>query len=540
MAEYPTTSTGGGGRIQAAFDADHASRYNQLQLVRELARLTIPSELPPDEQQEDQLLPENYQSLGSRGVTNLTSKALLGAFPPDRLWVQEEVSPEIRNDPTISPELIQEWDQFLFLRNLTVIAALESAHPSRSANPAMLSFRGIMRMAVKQILLGDTLVRESDDFRLTVFRRDRYVTRRNCSCDVLYHITWEDKDPLNLTDEQLETIKLKPDELKEKPAKERAMKLYTRIEWQPRGQNWKIDQEINGHIFNTSEEPVTNHFSGPFDLSPGEHYGRGIVELNRGDLSSYDALSSCKLDFAAAGSRFLQILDPSSSLKEVDMRSPSGTVLRDKVENGVPTKMGMFQSGKLQDFQMVHLAMQQIRADLGKNFLIDSESVRDSERTTAFEVQEVTIQELQGNLAGVYEPVSALQIPMFLRTKHLLERKGLIETLKKEDGDRIRVIVVGGIEALVRQARSAKMAQFIQFVKGLGPQAEASLDYGVLLGVFARLEGINEPGVIKSQAKRQQEQQEALALEAQRKAIDVTGNVVESQATQGAGLNGTL
>jgi hypothetical protein len=377
------------------------------------------------------------------------------------------------------------------------------------------------------------------NYQLTVFRRDAYVTRRMDNGQVCYHVTCESKDPLELGEETAEECGLQWAELLKKPAYERFGKMYTKVEWQPIGKNWLVEQELNGHVFNTSEEPITNHFSTPYRLSPRQNYGRGLVELNRGDLSSFDYLCETTLDFATAASKINPILDPSSRLQETDLNKPTGTTLRDRVVNGVAQNIAMFQSQKLNDFQIVHLAKEQIRADLGKAFLIESESVRDSERTTAFEVEQVTIQELQGALGGDFASIERMQLPMFLRTKYQLEKERKIVTLPKLQQKQVNVRVLSGIEALSRLARAGRLVSFAQVVQALGPEALAAVNFDVLLGVLARYQGVYEPGVIKTPEQRQADQQRAIALQtqqaAEQKAVDVAGNVVESRASQ----NGT-
>lgn len=547
MAEYPSQVSAdpsgkpGPGRIQSIFDADHARRHNTLEIVRECARLSIPSALPPEEQQEDYLLPENHQSLGARGVTNLVGKTTLGVFPPDRPWAGQEVAAEDQYDPDVPPAVLQLVADRLFLQDLLIIATLESANLDYNRGD-MLGFRTLKRQAIQQcIVTGDVLERLDSQYRLTVFRRDRFVTRRFDNGQVSYHVTWEPKDPLELGEEAVEEVGLKWDELRKTPAHERVRRLYTKIEWCPVDRDWLIEQELNGHVFNTSEEPLSNHFSTPFDLAPGENYGRGLIELNRGDLASFDALCRTTLEFAATAAKCHPVINPGSEIKPEDLLKRSGQVLIGRVVNGVVQDVGMLQANRLSDFQVVHLAKEQIRADLGRAFLLDSESVRKSERTTAFEVQEVTIQELQGALGGIYTPIAdRMQLPLFLRTRWQLEKDKKLPTMPEEQKKHVRIRVLSGIEALSRMARATRMLSFAEVVRNLGPAVAGFLNYDVLLGVLARLQGIYEPNLIKSPQEREQDKQAALALAAQQagqeKAVDVAGNVVQSNLTaQGAG-----
>ena len=68
-----------------------ASRYEQLRLerdmflirARESAKLTLPSLVPPEGHNGTNDLYKPYQSLGARGVNNLSAKLLMTLFPPN-------------------------------------------------------------------------------------------------------------------------------------------------------------------------------------------------------------------------------------------------------------------------------------------------------------------------------------------------------------------------------------------------------------------------------------------------------------------------
>jgi hypothetical protein len=538
----PTEPSGkpGPGEIRACFERDHNVRLNILTEARECARLTLPAELPPIDQTQDYELPSNYQSLGARGIINFVGKTMVEVFPADRLWVQQEVAAEVQYDPGVDPANIERWSQRLFLMDEYIMAALASANYTQQRG-RMLGLQGTLRQFVTQVVVtGDSLMRQDDSLRLMVFRRDRYVTRRMDSGDVCYHVTIEGKDPLELTDEQLDMCGLTRSEVEEVESYERYKPLYTRTEYQPRGKNWLVEQEFNGHIFNTTEESVSSHFTAPFNLSPAEHYGRGLVEMNRGDLSSYDAMCEKTLDFAAVASKHYPIIDPSSELQADDLQLPSGSILHDRVENGQAKYLAMYQSNKLNDFSIVQQSKEGLRGDIGKVFLIGSETVRNSERTTLGEVQSVTLAELQGSTGGFYATLyGTLQLPLFLSTRYKMQRQNKIVTLPK---DAVKVQVLSGIEALARQARAQKLVTFVEVIKGLeGTVNDLNMD--VVMEVLARLSGVYEPGMIKTPEQKQAEQQRAIAAQTQvaagQQAAETAGNIIEAQVgARGVGTNG--
>ena len=74
-----------------------------LERARRLSELTIPHLYPPKGANEATSYPTPYQSVGSRGVTNLASKLMLALFPPQapffRLDVDDLVYRQIEGDP---------------------------------------------------------------------------------------------------------------------------------------------------------------------------------------------------------------------------------------------------------------------------------------------------------------------------------------------------------------------------------------------------------------------------------------------------------
>jgi hypothetical protein len=70
----------------------------------------------------------------------------------------------------------------------------------------------------------------------------------------------------------------------------------------------------------------------------------------------------------------------------------------------------------------------------------------------------------------------------------------------------------------------------------LGDTALAKLNMGVVMDVLARYKNINEPGMVKSDEQIAKENQQAMEMaakaQAMGKAIDVTGNIAEANATR--------
>lgn len=525
--------------IQDRFQRADADRSGLMKSKRECAQLSLPWLLLPEGQSPNSPLPCNYQSVVSRGVTITRGKVLLAIYPPDRPWIKQDLHPTIIHDATLTQpdfEAIAVARNELFMQDLTVMAVLESANPDddRSLPSGFYSSKG--RALLNAIALGDSLERMNDDYTFTVFRLDQYVTCRDSSGLVLNHIIKEIKDPFDLSEDQQAKTGLPMAELAEKYPDERMKDLYTLVEWQPRTRRWVVRQEMNKRVINESEEAVTPFISTPYELCAGENYGRGLVEINKGDSASLDVLCERTLDFAAMASKHIPVLDELSNIREEELRDKkSGEPIRGDVKDGIVRDLGWIKVEKLADFTVVNTTIERIRRDLGPAYLIDSEMVRNSERTTAFEVASVSLKELEGVLGGVYAALNdKQQIPTYRRTVHQLKRDKLypVGTPGLERFSRTQTLT--GMSALAHQAQAQAMFSLADVAAKLGPEAMMRIDPHVALEAYARFLPMHEPGLIKSRAQFQAELAARLQYEAARKEIDVAGNIAENAASQRA------
>lgn len=521
--------------IASQFKSDDSARFEILERARLCAALTKPWILPPQGHQSNSELPENYQAIGSRGLTNLEGRMLLALFPPEQPWYRLEMAPDIKYDPDVPVELKQQMEQRLGLYELQIQSTLESANLHESRGRRRAGFRSRKRMALTQVLAtGDALEQLTDDFRLKTFRRDQYVTRRDSAGDVLYHIVKERIDPMSLPDEQRVKAELGQQVYEARTATERMQDLYTHCEWQPDSKTWLIEQEMNGRVINTSEEKISPFFSTPFELAPEEDYGRGYIELNLGDLRSLNELEQRILEFAAIHSKNLWAIDYGSQVRDRDLAQPSGGFLKARVTGGQVQDVAALGPNNATNFNITYQAAERKTKDLGAAMLMESALQPQKERVTALQVQRIAM-ELEGALGGVYAPIAdEQQIPLLQRTVYVMEKQGLLPKLPNEA---VQIKALTGIAALGREIDAARLMDLTTVIAQLGETAMRKIDLGVLVDVMARYRGIHEAGLIKSneqvQAELQQAMQLQLAQQAGEQAIQTAGNVAEAQATQG-------
>lgn len=521
------------GEIKALFETGQAQAAAVLKRARACAQLTKAWILPPENFTQADDLPLNFQSVGSRGLTNLEGKMLLALFPTTTPWFNLRMSQAIQQDPKVSDDQKGALEQLLFLREVSMLAQLETSDTSGGYQPN--NFRSSKRAVLSQILCtGDALEQLTDEYQIKLFKRDQYTTKRSSDGRVMYHTVKEQVDSLDLSDEELTKAGLKPDEVKAEATDKRMRDLYTRVAWQPREKNWKIEQEFEGVIIRTSTERISPFFCTAYERMSGDDYGRGIVETNLGDLNGLDNLESKLLDLMGLAAKALFVNDPGSGIRDKDLQKPSGSIVQGFVgPDGRAKGVGVVSFNMTREFQILDTGINRKTTNLSKAFLMESELQPQKERVTREQILRIA-QELEGALGGVYAPISEeQQIPLLMRLEFQMTRDKLMPPLP--DGV-AKVQTVTGIEALGRAQKSQTLMAFIQAIATLGPEAMARVNVNTLVDIMSRYYGVQEPGLFKSDEQvaqeKQQAMQQAVQAAAAQKTVDVVGNVAEHKMTQ--------
>jgi len=522
--------------IERQWMKDDGDRLEGLERARFCASLSKPWVLPPDDFSRDGKLPEVYTSLIARGVTNLEGRLLLSLFTPAAPWFKLKPASKFLYDANINPAAINEFRAHLALHELIMMSKLEKANMGGNNNHQRSGFRDRKRMALSQLLVtGDTLEQFTDDYQMKVFRRDQYVSRRDPAGNVIYHIVKESVDPVGLDPKQAEMADIDIQVEEARPVGDRMKDMYTEVMWHPVSKVWVIRQEINRHVINESQEGISPFLSTPFELAPGENYGRGWVELNLGDCRTLNELNERLLDFAATASKQLFVTDYNSQVRPIDLAKPSGSVIQGRVQGGQVQDVACLKVDKLSDFNVVYNTMIGKRNDLAVGMLMEGESMPTGERVTAFQVQRVAM-ELEGALGGIYAPIADnQQVPLIERLMYQMTRDKLLPALPP---DSVEVEAVTGLAALSREADATRLMGVLQVLRQFGPEMLARLDMGVLMDTMMRQAGIYEPGLVKSAEQLRTEQEAAMADQqsaaVQGEAVRTVGAVAEKRLTEGA------
>ncbi len=520
--------------ITAQFKAADTARAGVMRRARNAARLTHATMLPEEGTTQDEELARSFQGLGADGLSNLVSKLLIAIFPPNMPWFRFKPSVSIRTDPRITKEGMLKFEAYLYARELLILSQFDA---TKVRTKFRTTFEHTLGVGNSLTLLGG----EFGDYWYKNFRLDNFVQKRGGDGEILWGITLEMKDPMELTDEDFERAKLKRKDFQDKLDPERAVKLYTRWARESMGKKspWLIEQEINGQIIRTSEEPVNPYLALGYIELTGENWSRGFVEEKMGDLRSFDTSYKSILDWMAAASKLTLVLDPATAgeMTAKDLTLPSGRVINGAVVDGIVRGVAFLQTKMTADMSLVGTFADGIERRLGKQFLLETEAQRQAERVTATEVNRVARQ-LEGALGGIYSEIaSEIQRPLLDRMTYQMERDGLMLPVPKGLEDAVDIEILTGLEAMGRQVELQKLASAFQMLS-VSPEMLARISPERMMEAVFRGHNLDMAQYVKTeeemQEERERQQQDAIQAVAAEQGIKTAGAVIEEGAKQQA------
>lgn len=515
------------------------SRYSRLAIEREgflrraraAASLTIPALVPPEGHDGKEDLPQPWQSLGARGVNNLSSKLLLALLPPGSSFFRLSMSDKDVEQLAKNLNLKSQFDQALVRVEQLVRRSVETS-----------TIRVALFEALKQLLVaGNVLMHFGDDGNLRVFPLDSYVTVRDGAGTLLEIVLRERLSRETLPAEAAAILESAPAAPTSSAnggasgATVNAVDLYTRIFRVD--DEYHVQQEVAGAIIPGS----SGHYAAGelpwlalrFTRLDQEHYGRSYVEEYSGDLRSLDNLSKA-IDLAAAASaRVLFLVNPNGVTNPADLEEGRSGDVR----VGLATDVTVLQVQKHADMQVALAKARELEQRLAFAFLLNTAIQRNGERVTAEEVRYMA-QELDTALGGIYAVLSQeLQLPLVRLLLRQLRRRGEIDATTARTLTRFtEPVIVTGLEALGRGNDINRLNAFLSTLgQVFGPEALASIirveEYVTRL---ANAYAIDPTNLVKTreeiQAEQQAAQQAQMAQEVAPEAVRQVGQAI----TQGA------
>jgi ribosomal protein L39E len=463
-----------------------------LRRARDCAALTIPALMPPEGHNEFAILPEPYQGLGARATVSLASRLMVAMYPPGKPSFKLDVPPEARiqsGEMALSPEI----EQGLVLSEKLIGSEIERKQWRRSTN-----------LALQYLLVtGNVLEFMQPDNSIRLYRLDQYCVARDMQGDVREIITEEYLAPEALPEEAKSMVS-------EEEFTNNRVPLYTHVKRTKKG-TYEVYQEINSKVVPKSkgEYLVMPYNALRYTAVISEDYGRGKIEEHLPDLRTIDALSKSLIDGAAMASRNVTMIRPNAA-GGINLRRRIAKADNGDIIVGNPEDVSMLQFQNNNGMQLCAAELERQTREVSQAFLMGAATVRNSERTTAYEVQRMT-EELEATLGGVYSQLN--QDMQQARLRRLISQMKNNQQLPAWADGLVEPVILTGMEALGREQDVNRVQVALQFLQGMSPDMMQHIKMDVLLS--KAFHGLNLPDAVRSPQELQAEQQRQVQQQAQ-------------------------
>lgn len=495
--------------------------YNQLETKREpyvqraiaCAKLTLPHVFHDKNDDGNKKFSTPYQSIGARGVNNLTSKLTLALFPPNEGFFKLGLSTEMKQQlQSASPEAyeqkIQEVEQALMRIEQSCMRFMEENQVRITAQEAN-----------RHLLItgNGTLFLPPDRDGTKFYDLNHYVVQRDGVGTVVTLIT---KDVLLKRTLPPEAYNLVPDKKDDEE-----VEVYTKCDLVD--DNYECFSEVDGIQIAGSEQTYPKE-KFPYIVlrmtkSDNEDYGRSMVEEYLGDLTSLEKLSKALVTMASISARTLYLVNPNGITRpKLLQNAQEGDFVSGRVEDIQPLQLN-----KYPDMQTTKATADTIEQRLSFAFLLSSVVQRNAERVTAEEIRTVA-SELEDTLSGVYSILTQeFQLPLVRRILAVLMARGEVAQLPEGF---VEPTITTGMEALGRGHDFNKFMTFMGVVSQM-PDAMGYMKVNQWLTAIATSLGIDTTGLIKTDEEIQQEQQQAMEAQQEQALVEqaMSGAMNESE-----------
>ena len=483
--------------------------------AEDCAKYTIPALFPKEADNGSTDYETPYQSVGARGVNNLSSKLLLALFPANapffRLSVRDDVMDYLQQEPQVKQEIEQKLVQI----EQTIQRYIENNQ-----------IRVTIHEALKQLVVAGNclLFLPPKEGGIKLYRLNNYVVQRDAMGHVIQLVTVDrlsvatiPEDVLNLSDTPYTD-----------PAQQ--VDIYTHVYYNAEDNRYYSYQEIDEKLIPGYEQefPVEACPWIPLRLMKmdGESYGRSYCEEYLGDLKTLEGLQKAIVELAAIAASIIYLVNPNGITQPRKLqRAKNGGFVPGRPEDVIP-----LQVQKTSDLQIAKGTADAIEARLSYAFMLNSAVQRQAERVTAEEIRYVA-GELEDTLGGIYSILSQeLQLPLVRRIMIQLMSTGQISELPQ---DIVQPAITTGVEALGRGHDLNKLTTFLSIV-GQIPEATQVIEWSNFITAVASASNIDVTGIIKTPEQIQEEQQQAQMMQmGQAVAPEIAKGVMQSASANG-------
>ena len=498
-------------------------RYNELVTDRrqfldkavDCSKLTLPYLIQDDTSSRPthETLNIPWQSVGSKCVVGLAAKLMLAILPPQGSFFKLQVRQDKLGED-LPPEAMSEMELSLSKMERMVMDYIAASND-----------RVVIHQALKHLIVGGNALLFMGKDGIKNYPPNRYVVNRDGNGNVLEIVTKEliSRDVLGY-----DLPKKQPNTgIDETTAGTHTddVEVYTCVKLE--NGRWVWYQEVEDMIIPGTRSTAPKNASPwlvlTFNSVDGEQYGRGRVEEFLGDLKSLEGLSQALVEGAAAASKVIFLVSPSSTTKpSVIAKAGNGAIVQGRAED-----VQVVQVGKTADFSTAANMAQTIERRLLEAFLVMN--VRNAERVTAEEVR-LTQLELEQQLGGIFSLLTtSFLIPYLDRTLLVLQRTNELPKLPK---DIIRPQIVAGVNALGRGQDREALTMFMQTVAGtVGPEALMKFINPIeAIKRLAAAQGIDVLNLVKTPEQLAEDKEQMIQEKTNMSLVDQAGQFANSPA----------
>lgn len=480
-----------------------AQRYGQLLAEREVflnraracAKLTLPMVIRDDGADSNTSYDTPYQSVGARGVTNLSSNMVLSLFPAGtpffRLLVSKEEFVQFGPD---ADRIMGEVEAELSGIERTVLEEIES-----------LNLRSTLFEVIKNLLIaGSSLIYVQPDGNIRNYTLEDFVCHRDVSGNVTDIIVKESISATVAKSLDIKELDLPSDEKGQVPV-DKDIELFTCVRLQDDGTFYEY-QEVRGKILKGTESYYEADklpwLALRMSKNTGESYGRSYVETVVGDLKSLELLSKSVVESAAIAAKTLFFVEPASITNISDVANAGNGA----VVPGRAADVSELTSNKSASLSLVMQAIQQYEQRLSYAFNLLEATIPSPGAKTATEINAI-VSSLEKVLAGAYAMLASEGMqPMVRLVINRLQESQTITTVPSE----VKLIISTGLAALGRNTDLERLQTFFQLAMGANPEVASGLiDWDKAMRILETSTGVD---ILKSKETMEQEQMAQQAM----------------------------
>ncbi len=488
-------------------------RRSKLDRARDIASITIPNLMPPENWSEEFELSQPFSSVAGRGVTALASRMLSALIPLNDL-------PFFKFQMKDGEEAGPEASVLLEAMSYQVYDKLSSKNIRESFFQALQSL----------IVVGDIAIKIQDDYTFRTIRSDHYVVVRDVVGELIELIHLEfvpDETPIPATSQQIYGQGMWE--------REGFQTIYCRYVLGDDDVWYARKEDSDGNLIEDGQYEVFPYAVLRWNSIASENYGRAKCEEIYGDIKTLEAYTQSLIESMAAASTFFMGVSPTGVTELTDLASAqNGEYVAARKEDTYVITPAETMNPQIQQTMQ---AVEMMRREVAEAFLMSRGAVRQAERVTATEVRMVG-QELENVLGGAFSAIARdLLVPMVKRCVYNMITDGDIDDRLEEeftDEGRIDMEIVTGLQALSQDSQLQKLMQMGEMVRNLPPEAVGSFRWPAYASSLISALGFDARNWVKSEEEMQAEQQAQMQQEQQMQAQGAIGAGVAQGLGQGA------